>query len=137
MTTPELIAAIAEAPAGVVRDREREALRAHKASVLSILRKRRARAAQDLEGLAGRPLYRLTNVLEVAVPWTSETLFIVPGPAHAAQLDAEGITRGRMWDTAELLDLVLTSVTPEDARSIAESKLTLRGAVMAARDRRS
>ena len=121
--------AIAVMPGGVLEDAEREALRAHKAAVLAFLQER---TEQQVQEVALKSLWSLDRTLEIAVPWWPETLFLVPGPGVARQLAAEGISPGRIWTTAEALDLLLTGVSPDDARCIAETKLTMAGTVVGA-----
>jgi hypothetical protein len=73
----------------------------------------------------------------VSVDWWDETLFFVPGPTAAGELEAGGIARGRIWDKSELLDLVLAEVTPEDAQRIAAAKLAFgAGPVVVRRERK-
>jgi len=115
------------APEGALAESDLSALREHKGQVLGLLR---ARAEGTFEGVAGTSLWALDRVVEVEVPWHNETLFFSPGPGRTQQLEDEGISRGRVWCTCELLDLLLTGVTPEDARAIAEAKLAFGGATV-------
>jgi hypothetical protein len=123
-------------PRQALREDERAALREHKPAVLALLRERSTSGtdrARDPADVAGVSLYRLDRIIEIAVPGLRETLFIVPGPAQARELEAEGIARGRIWDTAEVLDLLLAGVTPEDARRLVEAKITTGAVVVGAR----
>jgi hypothetical protein len=122
-----------EAPPGVLKEAEREALRAHKAAVLDLLRERRARAAPAGTDWRRVRLADLHHVLEIAVPWTDVPLILAPGCRVARELRARDPKAGRVWCTCEVLDLLLTGVTPEDARKIAEAKLLFNGAVVGAR----
>lgn len=119
-----------EAPEGALRPSDLEALRAHKAAILALLRERPERAAEDVSRTS---LWSLDRIVELAVPWWPETLFIVPGPVHARKLKAEGVSPGRIWDVAEPLDLLLVGVTPDDARSVAEERLRTAGTIVTAR----
>jgi hypothetical protein len=71
---------------------------------------------------------KLTKVLELAVPWCAQSVFIAPG-CHIARRLAEVHGRGRVWCTCEVLDMLLSHVSPDEARKIAEAKLTFDGAV--------
>jgi hypothetical protein len=128
-------------PRQALREDERQALREHKPAVLALLRERQPRVDQipnagepsdRTADVAALSLYQLDRIIEIAVPALRQTLFIVPGPAQARELEAEGIGRGRIWDTAEVLDLLLAGVTAQDARSLAEMKLGIAGTVVRA-----
>ena len=68
-------------------------------------------------------LYQLDRVLEVAVPWSDVRLVIVPGCKIARRLRATDPKPGRIWCVCEVSDLLLSGVTPEDARKIAATRL--------------
>lgn len=118
-------------PRVVLEDAEREALRAHKAAVLALLRERQARtvAGTDWSRVS---LYTLDRVLEVAVPWSDVPLILAPGCRITRELRAQDPHPGRVWCACELADLLLTGVTPADARKVAETKLAVAGAVVGA-----
>ncbi len=126
----ERAGALAVSPAGVLQDAEREALRAHKAAVLALLRERQARtvAGTDWSRVS---LYTLDRVLEVAVPWSDVPLILAPGCRIARELRERDPKPGRVWCVCEVL--LLTGVTPDDARKVAEAKLMFGGAVVGAR----
>jgi hypothetical protein len=74
------------------------------------------------------------EMLEVRVPWWSEPLWFVPGEAAVETLVREGISRGRIWTAAELLDLLsLPAVSSTVARTLATAKLTMDGNLVAVR----
>lgn len=116
-----------EAPRGVLQDAEREALRAHKAAVLALLRGRQARGVAGVDR-AKFALWQLDRVLEIAVPWADVPLILAPGCRIARELrERETRSAGRVWCVCEALDLLLTNVPPDDARKIAEAKLLFGG----------
>ncbi len=110
-----------EAPVGTLTTADREALRAHKVAVLGLLRERQAKILADVIHV---PLRALTRVLEVAVPWADVPLLIAPGCRVARELRQADSRPGRVWCVCEVLDLLLTNVPPDDARKIAEARLT-------------
>jgi hypothetical protein len=67
-------------------------------------------------------LYQLGRILEVAVPWSDVRLLIAPGCRIARELRASDPRPGRVWCVCEVLDLLLSGVTPEDARGMAEAR---------------
>jgi hypothetical protein len=101
-------------------------LKASKAEVISVLRGRAIGTDWTTVNL-----WQLDKVLEVAVPWSDVRLLIAPGCRIARQLRATDPKPGRVWCSCEILDLLLSGVTPEDARKIAATRLdfdaTLRG----------
>lgn len=143
MTAAELLASIeargvrvaprgeslAVAPAGVLQDAEREALRARKPAILALLREREARRLPRGTGWSHVSLYQLDRVLEVAVPWSDVPLILAPGCRIALELRARDPQPGRVWCVCEVLDLLLTNVPPDDGRKVAEAKLLFDGRV--------
>jgi hypothetical protein len=115
-----------DAPTGTLQDGDRAALREHKAAVLALLRERRASEAvtRDWRRVS---LYQLDRVLEVAVPWSDVPLILAPGCRLARELRAQDPRPGRVWCVCEVLDLLLTGVTPEDARKVGEARLLFDG----------
>ena len=113
-------------PRGALRPGELETLKANKASVLAYLRERH-RVVADATDLRRVSLYDLRQVVEVAVPWADVPLLIAPGCRKARELRARDPKPGRVWCTCEVLDLLLSSVPPDDARKIAEAKLLMAG----------
>src|SRR5262249_3588225 len=74
--------------------------------------------------------------LEVRVPWLRATLWLVPTERDAAALGAEGVTRGRIWTTTELMNLMdIADRTPEMVKCLALAKLELGGEVVEVRPR--
>jgi len=74
--------------------------------------------------------------LEVRVPWLSTTLWMVPTDRDVSTLIAEGVSRGRIWTTSELLDLMAVADRSYDAlKTITHTKLTMDGDVVAIRRR--
>lgn len=149
MTAQELVAAVRAAglrlearPGDVLhvapRDRLtpplREALRAHKTAVLAVLRGRVNGGARGADWTRV-PLHALDRVLEVAVPWSDVRLVIAPGCRVARELRSQEPRPGRVWCACELADLLLSGVSPEDARKVAGARLAFDGtAVRAGRD---
>lgn len=65
--------------------------------------------AEAVARLAAMPLARYAHEgapLEVQVPWLGETLWFVPGDRQAEALVGEGVDRGRIWTTTELMGLM-------------------------------
>lgn len=126
----ERAGALVASPAGVLQDAEKQVLRAHKAAVVELIRERQA---ELLASVVRVPLRALTRVLEVAVPWCDVPLLIAPGCRVARELRQADAKPGRVWCVCEVLDLLLTNVSPGDARKVAEAKLLMDGAVAGAR----
>lgn len=141
-----------DAPLGVLTPDLREALVAHKAELLALLREPTPPApdpvgtlraggqgfAESVALLLRLPLARFAEAptsLEVWVPWHPETLWFVPGETDVATRMAEGIGRGRVWTARELADLLALSPTPAQARTVARAKLELVGEVVEVRPR--
>ena len=98
----------------------RAALVASKADVLAYLRGRSLGVEWSRVSL-----YQLDRVLEVEVPWADYRLVIAPGCRIARELRAQDALPGRVWCVCGVLDLLLSGVTPEDVRKIAETRLVL------------
>lgn len=118
-----------EAPGGLI-PADREALLAHKPAVLALLKERQARLLADVVKVKLRDL---TRIIEIAVDWCDIPILIAPGCRVAKDLRAADPKPGRVWCVCEVLDLLLTSVPPEDAQRIGQAKLALDGAVVGAR----
>jgi hypothetical protein len=116
--------AVVLAPAKLARPADLNALRAHKAAVLLILRTRAL--GTDWSRVS---LQELDRVLEVAVPWSDLSLILAPGCRVARELRDRDPKPGRVWCVCEVIDLLLAAVTPGDARTIAEAKLDFAGSV--------
>ncbi len=117
----ERAGSLVASPAGVLGEAEKQALREHKSAVLAVLRDRQSRLLADIVRV---PLRNLTRVVEVAVPWADVPLLISPGCRVARELRLADAKPGRVWCVCEVLDLLLTNVPPDDARKIAEARLT-------------
>ncbi len=72
--------------------------------------------------------------IEVRVPWWAQTLWFVPDEPHARRLEAEGVSRGRIWTAGELMDLLTIRDQPA-ARMAAIAKLEFGGDVVEVRPR--
>ena len=118
--------AVAIRPKGVATPTELEVLTTLREDVAAHLRGRPFGA-----DWAKVSLWQLDKVLEVAVPWSDVRLLIAPGCRIARELRATDPKPGRVWCSCEILDLLLSGVTPEDARKIAPTRLdfdaTIRG----------
>jgi hypothetical protein len=108
---------VAVSPRSKLTDDDREALRAHKAALLALVRSRTAQVVQV-------NLWSLDRILEVAVPWSDARLLIAPGCRIARQLRAIDPTPGRVWCVCELADLVLSGVTEDGGRKTGETRIT-------------
>jgi hypothetical protein len=108
---------LAFAPRSKVSQADREALIAHKPALLTLVRARVTQAARV-------NVWSLDRILEVAVAWSDVRLLIAPGCRVARALRAADPKPGRVWCVCEVVDLLLSGVRPEDARTIAEARLT-------------
>ncbi len=106
-------------PADALRGVDLDRVKAAKPDILAAL-KRRALGVDWTKA----SLYQLDRVLEVAVPWSDVRLVIAPGCRIARELRATDPKPGRVWCVCEVLYLLLTGVTPEDAGKIAETRIT-------------
>jgi hypothetical protein len=110
-----------------------------------VLRERQARRAQsDLErdGLSLWPTHSVNygdiridatpSVLEIRVPFLTDTLFFVSSLNEVSPLLSEGITRGRIWTANELNDLFNTpGLGPRGRLKIALARALFDGEVIA------
>jgi hypothetical protein len=111
-----------------------QAARDHKADLLALV----DTAARELGAVLGMPLdvyAQHGGPIEVAVPWWPETLWFVPDGRHAALLEAEGVSRGRLWTAGELMDLLAVRGAPNDVCLVARAKLEFAGDVIEVRPR--
>jgi hypothetical protein len=106
---------LAFAPRSKVTQADREALLAHKAALLALVRSRTAQVAR-------LNLWSLDRVVEVAVPWSDVRLLIAPGCRVARELRASDSKPGRVWCCCEVIDLLLSGLTPEDARKVGQTR---------------
>jgi hypothetical protein len=68
------------------------------------------------------------HLLEIRVPWHTETLWFVPDERDAAALGRDGAGRGRVWTAGELIAVMaLPDRTPAVVRSLALAKLAIDG----------
>lgn len=72
--------------------------------------------------------------LEIRVAWWPQTLWFVPDESHARRLEAEDVSRGRIWTARELIDLLGVRDQPA-ARMVAIAKLEFGGEVVEVRPR--
>jgi hypothetical protein len=83
--------------------------------------------------LLGLPLDRFAEagqMLEIGGPWHRVTLWLVPDDGAAQSLEAEGVSRGRIWTAGELLDLLsITGLTKAGAPTVALAKLEFDGEI--------
>jgi len=77
---------------------------------------------------------RAGHPLEIRVTWWPQTIWFVPDEHHAALLEGEGVSRGRIWTAGELMDLLAVRDQPA-ARMVAIAKLEFAGEVMEVRPR--
>ncbi len=89
----------------------------------------------DLTEIMTMPLDRFARegqCLEVRVPWLDVTLWFVPEERDAEALRRDGVSQGRVWTAAELMDVMAISKrTSEALRTIALAKLTFDGDIAA------
>jgi hypothetical protein len=122
VTVTERAGALVLRPPEAVTPADIEILKASKAEVISVLRRRAIGA--DWTRVS---LWRFDKVLEVAVPWTDVPLVIAPGCRIARELRAADAKPGLVWCVCEVADLLLSGVRPEDAKMIAETCTTFDG----------
>jgi hypothetical protein len=84
-------------------------------------------------GLLGLPLDVFAgadHMLEFRVPWHRATLWLVPDEGAVQGLEAEGVSRGRIWTAQEVTDLLSVSgIAREAARMVALAKMGFDGEV--------
>jgi hypothetical protein len=110
-----------------------QAARAHKADLLELV----TAGAGIVHPLLLLPLDTFAahgQPIEVRVPWWAQTLWFVPDEPHARRLEAEGVSRGRIWTAGELMDLLTIRDQPA-ARMAAIAKLEFGGDVVEVRPR--
>jgi hypothetical protein len=120
---------------GVVPADLLQAAREHKADLLELV------AGGPLSAGAVHPLLLLPldafaaqgQPIEIRVPWWAQTLWFVPDESHARRLEAEGVSRGRIWTAGELSDLLGVRDQPRAARMVAIAKLEFGGEVVEVR----
>jgi hypothetical protein len=79
------------------------------------------------------PLLRLDRVLAVRLRGLPGFLWFTPGPIDAEVLVAEGVERGRVWTTQELLDFLrIPNLTPALTDFVVRAKLALGDGMIAA-----
>lgn len=75
-------------------------------------------------------------LLEVRVPWLPVTLWMVPTERDVAVLMREGVTRGRIWTAAELMNLMaIAGRTSDVVQTITHAKLEMDGEITEVRRR--
>ena len=92
------------------------------------------RPALDRTGARNSAFATSGAPIEITVPWWAHTLWFVPDERHAALLQAEGVSRGRIWTAYELTDL-LRGPDAASARLAAFVKLEFDGEVVEVRAR--
>ena len=110
---------VAVRPAGQLATDERAAMRRLRPEVVSLLRGRAL--GTDWARVS---LYHLDKVLEIEIPGWEVRMILAPGCRIARELRATDPKPGRIWCSCEVSDLLLSGVTPEDARKFAEARLT-------------
>ena len=114
---------IAVKPSGRVTPALTEVLNAMGREILTYLRERKGRP--DIgAGWSRVSLRQLDRIIDVEMPWGEVRLVIAPGCRVARELRATDPQPGRVWCSCEVLKLLLAGVQPEEARQIAEARLT-------------
>ena len=114
------------APRGAVSEQTRDALRAHKAELLT-----RLRLEARLLGLSLDDFAEQDYSIELAVPWLEEAIWFVPRAEHIDSLVSDGIHRGRIWTAAELQDLLsIGGMTQRELVGLSRLKLAFDGEVL-------
>jgi hypothetical protein len=95
----------------------------------------RVEGAINLAGILAVPLDRFAcdgQLLEIRVPWLDVTLWFAPEERDADALFRGGVSRGRVWTTMELMDVVgISARTREALRTIALAKHAFDGDIAA------
>lgn len=113
-----------------------QAARAHKAALLELVAGGPP-SAGVVHPLLLLPLDEFAHrgqPIEIRVPWWPLTLWLVPDERHARLLEAEGVSRGRIWTAGELIDMLAVPDQPS-ARMVAIAKLEFGGEVVEVRPR--
>jgi len=76
------------------------------------------------------------QLLELRVPWHDETLWLVPDERDAEALGREGVSRGRIWTSWELRD-VMALASRGVVRTVSIAKVTMDGDILTVKVRRS
>ncbi len=117
------------APRGAVLKETRNALRAHKAELLTTLR-----IEARLLGLSLDDFAEQDYSIELAVPWLEETIWFVPDVEHIRELTQEGVNRGRIWTAGELADLWrIPNLTGTDIEPLARLKAAFGAEILTVR----
>jgi hypothetical protein len=76
------------------------------------------------------------SLLEIRVHWYPQTLWLVPAERDAAQLERDGISRGRIWTAQELIDVfAISKPTWAHIKTVALTKLQFSGEVVTVQGR--
>ncbi len=114
------------APRGAVSEQTRDALRGHKAELLT-----RLRLEAQLFGLALDDFAEQDYSIELAVPWLEETIWFVPRADFINNLVRNGVRRGCIWTARELKDLSsIPSLSEQDLVALSRLKLAFGGEVL-------
>jgi transposase len=118
-------------------------LLAHKADVLLLFQGTSHAVPYSPSPLADRlldmPLAQFAcedKLIEVGVGWLEGAFWFVPTVADAEYLVRQGVSRGRIWTAAELMDLMsIPKLTADQVKTIAAVKLEFGGQVIKGRPR--
>lgn len=132
-----------DAPTGAVTPELRDALVMHKAELLGLLLEHSCSDSPTRSDRADRFLdMTLTQFaregvsIEVGVDWREGSFWFVPTVADVECLARQGVSRGRIWTAAELMDLMsIPKVTADQLKTIAAVKLEFGGQLIQARPR--
>ncbi len=114
------------APRGTVSQQTRDALRGHKAELLTRLKLEARLLGLSLDNFAEQDYY-----IELAVPWLEETIWFVPRANFINDLVRDGVCRGCIWTARELKDLLSApGLTEQDLISLGRLKLAFDGEVL-------
>lgn len=106
-------------PRGVLSEVERGAFQTRQGEILAHLRGRVFGADWTRVGLRA-----LDRILEIEVPGWDLRLVLAPGCRVAREIRETDPKPGRVWCVCEILDLLTSGVSPEDARGVAEARIT-------------
>lgn len=131
---------IVEAPPGTLTDADWALIRQYKPDLLRLAaetpRPHHVAEALPYLGMSLIDFKARGALLEVQVPWLEVTLWFVPTDNDVQRLMAEGVRRGRIWTSGELMQLLtIADRTPETANTITYAKLATDGDIVAVRRR--
>jgi hypothetical protein len=131
---------IVEAPSGTLTDADRALIREYKPDLLRLASEmpgsRHVAEALPYLGMSLVDFRDRGALFEVRVSWLDVALWFVPTDDDVRRLMAEGVRRGRIWTSTELIQLLaIVDRTPETVNTITRVKLGTDGDIIGLRRR--